>query len=208
MAKHIINGLNSEIDLRQPIGELTWDEQLEVAITTMLATSAFRKNIHRDHVQDTPRRVVRAFEEYFSGLNEDPAKVLSASFIRGKYDQMVIVDSVDFVSFCAHHLAPFIGTYTFGYLPDKHIVGISKIPRMVDVLCHRPQVQEKLSEEIVNVFYKTVKPKGCGVVMNALHTCACIRGVRKRFNTRTTALKGVFQSEGSVKAEFLQGVNK
>jgi GTP cyclohydrolase I len=179
-----------------------WQELLRQAIEALLNQAKMVEAVPEEHRRETPRRVVAAFEEYFSGVDKDPSAELRTSFVEDHYDQMVLLSGVDFVSWCQHHLCPFIGTYTFGYLPDKKIVGLSKIPRMVEVLCNRPQVQERLSQEIVQCFHNKVKPLGCGVVLDAIHTCTCTRGVKKRFNTRTTALVGVFK-EPSVKAEFL-----
>lgn len=182
-----------------------WEELMYYAVKNLLSIPNIKKSLPEGHFEDTPSRVVKAFQEYFSGAYKDPAEVLSTAFEEASYDQMIVVSEVDFVSWCAHHLCPFIGTYTFAYIPKKHIVGLSKIPRMVEVLCARPQVQENLSQEIVNVFHDKVVPKGCGIVMDAIHTCTCTRGVKKKFNTRTTALAGNFKQD-SVKAEFLTAV--
>lgn len=184
----------------------TWQEALQNAITAMLNEQKFSQHISENHVRDTPQRVVKAFEEYFSGLDQDPEEVLRRGFEVGNYDEMVYVKNISFVSFCAHHLAPFIGKVHFAYLPHKQIVGLSKIPRLVEVYSKRPQVQEKLTAEIVDTFQKVVKPKGCGAVVEALHLCMAIRGVKKdQAVTRTTALRGCFKKE-TTKQEFLDGV--
>lgn len=201
----VIDVFGAAVPPKRTVNGQTWQNNLEFALDQMIAEPMFRASIERSHVRDTPRRVVKAFEEYFGGIYKNPAEMLRTSFVKGDYDQMVVVSGVEFISFCAHHFAPFIGTYAFAYLPKKHIVGLSKIPRMIEILCNRPQVQEKLSHEITNIFQKVVKPNGCGIVMDAVHTCACARGVRKKFNTRTTALQGVFKKD-AVKSEFLQAV--
>jgi len=162
------------------------------------------------HVADTPNRVVRMYEdELLMGLGADPASVLSSSitkvtgFPNHQYDQMVIVKDVEFVSWCAHHLLPFIGHVHFAYLPGKKLVGLSKIGRLIDVLSKRPQLQELLTSQIVDVFQKVVQPKGCGACISALHTCMSVRGVKKaQATTITTALRGCFKKP-DVKAEFL-----
>ena len=184
----------------------TWQEALEWAITGMLTAQEFSSNIAEGHVRDTPKRVVKAFEEYFSGLRQDPEEILKRGFEVGEYDEMVYVKNISFVSFCAHHLAPFIGKVHFAYLPRTQIVGLSKIPRLVEAYSKRPQVQEKLTAEIVDTFYKVVQPRGCGVVVEALHLCMAIRGVKKdQTITRTTALRGCFKNP-ETKNEFLDGV--
>ena len=160
-----------------------------------------------EHIDRTPHRVVVAYAELLSGVREDPAHVLRVSFEESHYNQMIHVDSIDFVSVCVHHLLPFYGQVFFSYLPDKRIVGLSKIPRMVDILSHRPQVQERLTQQIVDTFHDTVQPLGCGAMVKAWHGCVACRGVRKaNVRMRTTALRGYY-IKPEVKAEFLAGVN-
>ncbi len=122
---------------------------------------------------------------------------------------MITVGDIGFTSLCAHHMLPFIGKCYFAYIPNKYIVGLSKIPRMIDILAHRLQVQETLSEEIVDCFQKTVKPRGCAIVIEASHMCMSIRGVKKEgAYMRTTALRGIFSKDESAKAEFLSGIGR
>jgi GTP cyclohydrolase I len=175
------------------------------AVKLMLEQPGMKVCISEDHLKATPMRVVKAFEEYFWGVTKDPAAVLKTTFSEETYSQMILVAHVEFQSFCAHHLCPFIGTYSFGYIPSDKIVGLSKIPRMVEVLAARPQVQEQLSQQIVETFQTIVHPKGCGIVMDAYHTCMSCRGVKKWATTRTTALMENFQ-EPDVKSEFLSAV--
>ena len=156
------------------------------------------------HTKDTPIRVARAYEELMSGVGQDPAAVLSASFEESHYNQMITVGDIDFVSLCSHHLLPFHGVAHFAYIPDGKVVGLSKIPRMIEILARRPQIQERLTQEIVDVFNETVSPVGCGVMVEAWHACMGIRGVRKpKAMMRTTALTGFFLERAAVKEEFL-----
>lgn len=185
--------------------ERTWNQYMLEAVRLLLEQQGMKACISEEHLKATPMRVVKAFGEYFWGVGKDPAAELRTSFTENGYDQMILVAHVEFQSFCAHHLCPFIGTYTFGYIPDKKIVGLSKIPRMIEVLAARPQVQEQLSQQIVETFQAVVHPKGCGIIMDAYHTCMSCRGVKKWATTRTTALMENFQ-EPSVKAEFLSAV--
>ena len=186
--------------------DATWQQALEEAVAFMLSTPRFVDNMAEEHIKDTPKRFVQSFEEYFSGLNSNPEEILRKGFAPGSYDEMVMVRDIRFASLCAHHLVPFIGKVHFGYLPARRIVGLSKIPRLVEVYARRPQVQEQLASQIVETFQKVVEPLGCGVVIEALHLCMAIRGVRKETAvTRTTALKGAFK-EPSLKAEFLNAV--
>lgn len=164
-------------------------------------------NHNSEHLKDTPKRFVRGFSELISGVHQDPEAVLKTGFEENHYNQMVAVEQIDFVSVCAHHLLPFHGVVHFAYLPNKKVVGLSKIPRMVEILSRRPQIQEQLTQQIVDTFQKVVQPKGCGCMIEAWHACVGIRGVRKpNTRMRTTALAGLFLTKPSVKEEFLMGV--
>lgn len=155
------------------------------------------------HVRDTPNRVLLAYEELMSGVGDDPAAVLKTTFAED-CDELVVVSDIDFVSLCMHHLLPFVGKIHFGYLPDQQVVGLSKIPRMVEILARRPQIQERLGREIVRTFQEVVKPKGCGVIIDAWHGCVGVRGVRKPgAKMRTVALQGLFRDKVTLKDEFL-----
>lgn len=159
-------------------------------------------------IQDTPQRVVKAFGEYFAGCHEDPKEVLTKGFDSHGYDEMVFNCNIPFVSFCAHHLVPFMGRVHFAYIPDKKLVGLSKIPRLVECFAKRPQLQERLTQEIVDTFQTTIQPHGCGVVVEAVHLCMAIRGVKKEGAfTKTQAIRGCFKAAPEVKYEFLDGVN-
>ncbi len=156
-----------------------------------------------EHVEGTPRRVVKAYAELMSGIGQDAASVLTTRFSTG-INEMVGVENIDFVSLCMHHLLPFSGVVHFAYIPDKKLVGLSKIPRMIDILSRRPQVQEKLTQEIVDTFQEVVKPRGCGAMVEASHGCVALRGVGKPgTKMRTTALTGIFLEKPEVKNEFL-----
>jgi GTP cyclohydrolase IA len=189
----------------------TWEDNLEYALWQMLVHMCptdpeSEVGIGQEHIHGTPKRVVAAFKEYFSGVHQDPEEVLRQGFEPGPYDAMIFVKNIGFTSFCAHHLIPFIGKVHFAYLPAQRIVGLSKIPRLIEVYSHRPQVQENLSTQIVDTFMKVVTPHGCGVVIEAVHMCMSVRGVRKEDAvTRTTALRGAF-IRPEVKSEFLDGI--
>lgn len=158
------------------------------------------------HMANTASRVADMYSETFWGLTEDPAKDFTVFANGDRYDQMIIVAKVEFESWCAHHLLPFFGRYTFAYIPDKSIIGLSKIPRMMEVLCARPQIQEILSDDAVNLFQAKVKPLGCAIVIDGLHTCMCARGVKKVAVTRTTSLRGCFANTPESKTELLSAV--
>jgi len=177
-----------------------FQEAIVTAISELVKQPSIEAAGGPKHLADTPRRVAKAMLECLSGSFVDPALSLTTTF-PSEGSEMIHVAKVRFISYCAHHLMPFVGSYSFAYIPDEKIVGLSKIPRMIEVLCARPQVQEKLSREIVDIFQENIKPKGCAVSMDAAHFCMCCRGVKKYATTRTTALTGIFTSQ-EVKQEF------
>lgn len=154
---------------------------------------------------DTPGRVVRAYTEFASGYLDDERAVLRKSFDETEgHDQMVHVWDVPVLSACEHHVMPFFGTAHFAYLPEKKVVGLSKIPRFIDILARRLQIQERLTEQIVQVFQSEVMPLGCAVQVTATHTCMSCRGVRARSaSMSTTALRGAFRTNLETRQEFL-----
>jgi GTP cyclohydrolase I len=187
----------------------TWQEALKHAIYLLLEQTALTYNtISAEHIRGTPDRVVKAFSEYFAGCSIDPASCLTTDFLEGEYDEMVVKD-VPFVSFCSHHLSPICGLAHFAYIPNKRVVGLSKISRFINVLAKRPQVQEKLSTDIVDVFQNTFKPLGCGVNIRAFHFCTISRGINEHASPmETTALRGVFKENAMTRQEFLQSINR
>jgi len=187
-------------------GRTPWQVMLAEAIQAMMAEMVDRGVVPAEHVAETPRRVVDTFVELFSGVDQKPEEVLCTDFIEEQYSQMVTVRNIPFVSCCSHHLLSFIGTADFAYIPDGRIVGFSKIPRLIEMFARRPQVQERLAEDIVTSFMRIVRPKGCAVLLEAVHLCMCIRGIKvSGAITRTTALRGVFADDAGAKMEFISG---
>ena len=183
-----------------------WESKLNIGISAMLDQKKFTESIGAEHLKATPSRVVKAYKEYFWGLDHDPAAELATAFEEKQYDEMVVISGVQFTSWCAHHLLPFIGRYTFAYLPKDKVIGLSKIPRFIEVLAARPQVQEHLCQEVIDIFQKTVLPHGSGIIMDAVHTCMSVRGVKTMATTRTIALSRLFKKDASVKQELLMSV--
>jgi GTP cyclohydrolase I len=159
----------------------------------------------REGLLETPSRVTRAWEFWTSGYSEDPIKVLK-TFVDGSegVDEMVVVKDLPFYSHCEHHLAPFFGTATIGYLPHKRIVGLSKLGRLLQIYSRRLQVQERLTCQIADAINSTLNPLGCGVLIRARHLCMESRGICQQGHyTVTSALRGVFKTEDSARSEFL-----
>lgn len=156
----------------------------------------------RPGLVETPRRVVATWVELFHGYTLKAESILK-SFEDITADEMIVVRDIEFYSTCEHHMLPFIGVAHFGYLPDKKVVGLSKIGRLVDVFARRLQVQERLTEEIVTSFEEHIKPKGVGCVIEAKHLCMMCRGVMKQKSEMVTcALRGVFKTDPSTRSEF------
>lgn len=157
----------------------------------------------REGLADTPERVARMYEELFAGLRKDPAIVLRKTFTE-KYDEMVLVKNIGFESMCEHHLLPFFGKAHVAYLPNGRIVGLSKLARVVEILSRRPQVQERMTEDLADLVMQELNARGVGVVVEASHTCMAIRGVRKPGSLCTTsAMRGAFQTNLSTRSEFM-----
>jgi len=182
-----------------------WRDIMHYAVVEMLAKT--KGDIGEFHIRETPDRVVAMYESILSGCDKNPAEVLKL-FPANNADQMVHVKNIVVYSVCAHHLLPFFGVVSFSYIPDHYITGLSKIPRMIDILARRPQIQEKLTQDIVGTFFAIVRPKGCAAVMRAYHLCMLMRGVQEhRAYTETTALRGCFKDD-SVKQEFLSATRQ
>jgi GTP cyclohydrolase IA len=156
-----------------------------------------------DSTRETPGRFLKAFFEMTQGYDQDPEKILSKRF-KQDYDEMVVVNDINFTSLCEHHLLPFIGIATVGYIPQGTVVGLSKIPRLVDCFSRRLQIQERLTNEIAEAMNLHLQPKGVGVIIEAQHQCMSCRGVRKQ-NAKmiTSAMRGVMLTNPSARSEFL-----
>ncbi|GIR01351.1 MAG: GTP cyclohydrolase I FolE [Pseudomonadota bacterium] len=178
-------------------------EEAEAAVRTMLAWTG--DNPDREGLVETPKRVVRAYEQFFAGYEMDPKEVLSKVFeeVEG-YDEMVIVKDIRVESHCEHHIVPILGKAHVGYLPNKRIVGISKLARVVDIFGKRLQTQEVMTAQIANVINEVLEPKGVAVVMNAKHQCMTTRGVHKpESSTITSTMLGAFRENPDTRAEFM-----
>lgn len=153
---------------------------------------------------ETPKRVLKAWVEMTSGLTEDPAEPLKKVF-DCTHDEIVLLKGIPFISLCEHHLMPFQGVAHIGYIPKEKVVGLSKIPRSLDILARRPQIQESLTQEMANVINETLSPVGVGVVISAEHGCMSCRGVHKAgVQTVTSCMLGAFRDRPEARAEFME----
>jgi GTP cyclohydrolase I len=176
-------------------------ERIKAAVHEILL--AVGEDPAREGLRHTPDRIARMYGELFSGLHRNPKEELQRTFTE-KYDEMVLVKDIGFESMCEHHLLPFFGKAHVGYIPKGQIIGLSKLARVVEVLSRRPQVQERMTEQIADLIMGELKPRGVGVIIEASHTCMTIRGVRKENSLCTTsAMRGLFQSNQSTRNELM-----
>jgi GTP cyclohydrolase I len=188
-------------------GKTISDQKVEDAFRTIIRWIG--EDPGRDGLAETPARMVRAYREYFAGYEVDPEEVLRKTFTEvDGYDEMIVLRGVTFESHCEHHLAPIIGRAWVGYIPDKRVVGISKLARVVEIFSKRMQIQERLTAQIANSVNDVLKPCGVAVVVKAAHHCMIDRGVRKRgADLVTSRMLGVFRDQAATRQEFLTLVN-
>lgn len=179
--------------------------RIERAVREIL--SAVGEDPDREGLLETPARVARMYAELFSGLHQDPRLQLK-KFFTEQYDEVVLVRDISFCSVCEHHLLPFLGKAHIGYVPDGKVIGLSKLARVVESVSKRPQVQERMTQEIAHLLETELGAKGVAVVVEAEHTCMTIRGVRKPGSLCiTSAMKGLFRSNLSSRSEIMQLIN-
>lgn len=188
---------------KPPLPPRPTQEQAENAVRTLLAWAG--DDPSREGLVDTPRRVAKSYADLFMGYGMDPEQILARTFeeIEG-YDEMVLLRDIEFESHCEHHMLPIIGKAHIAYLPDRRVVGISKLARVVDAFARRLQIQEKMTAQIATVISDVLNPKGVGVVIEATHQCMSIRGVHKSGVSMVTShMVGRFRSDARTRQEFL-----
>ena len=179
-------------------------EQAEAAVRTLLAWAG--EDPAREGLLDTPKRVVDAYGDWYSGYSDDPREFLERTFkeVAG-YDEMIVLRDIEFESHCEHHMAPIIGKAHVGYLPDGKVVGISKLARVVEAYARRFQVQEKMTAQIAQCIQDVLHPLGVGVVVEGVHECMTTRGIHKRgVSMVTSKMLGTFREDARTRAEFLE----
>ena len=181
-------------------------EKVESLVLKLL--DSIGEDTQREGLIKTPLRVAKAYEHIFGGYDKNPSEVLNDALFESKSSEMVVVRDIEFYSMCEHHILPFFGRVHVAYIPDGKVVGLSKIPRLVDIFARRLQIQEKLTEEIADAIMTTIKPRGVGVVINARHMCMEMRGVEKMHSSTTTsALRGLFLKDAKTREEFYSIIN-
>jgi GTP cyclohydrolase I len=192
---------NDESDV--PEQECT--NEIECAIQVIL--EALGEDPSRQGLIETPARIARMFQELTAGYHVDPEKLIGGAVFEINYDQMVVVKNIDYYSMCEHHMLPFLGQAHVAYIPDGRVIGLSKIPRIVEMYARRLQVQERMTQQIAKFLMERLHPLGVAVVVQGLHMCAAMRGVKKA-NARmtTSAMLGSFRTNQSTRAEFFEHI--
>ena len=181
-------------------------KKFEKAVTTIL--ELIGEDPNREGLKKTPHRVYKAFKHLCEGYKMDPKKVLNDALFESSNDEMVLVRDIEFYSMCEHHILPIIGRVHVAYIPDGKVVGLSKIPRMVNIYARRLQIQEQMTEQIADAILETIQPKGVGVIVEARHMCMEMRGVEKINSTTTSsALRGLFKKDEKTRSEFFSLIN-
>jgi GTP cyclohydrolase I len=182
-------------------------EEVQSAVQRIL--QAIGEDPDRDGLKRTPERIARMYAELLSGYQMDPVAVVNDALFEVKYDEMVIVRDIEFYSLCEHHMLPFMGRVHVAYIPDGKVLGLSKIPRIVDLYAHRLQVQERMTRQIADFIRDLLHPQGVAVVVEALHLCMSMRGVQKH-NARltTSAMHGAFRANLATRQEFLDNISR
>jgi GTP cyclohydrolase I len=198
---------DANLALKKPTAGKPSREEAEAAVRTLLRWAG--DDPEREGLLDTPSRVVRAYEEWFSGYDADPEEILQRTFeeVEG-YDEMVVLRDIRFESYCEHHLAPIIGKAHIAYLPKTRVVGISKLARILEAYAKRLQIQEKMTAQIANLLDRVLQPRGVGVVIEAQHQCMTTRGVHKPGVALVTSrMLGAFRNDVETRREFLALIN-
>ena len=170
---------------------------------------AVGENPDREGLLKTPNRVARAYGELLEGYRTDPLKLVNKATFKADYDDMVIIRDIEFYSLCEHHMLPFLGRAHVAYLPKGEVIGLSKIPRIVDMFSRRLQIQEKMTRQIADFLNTLLEPRGVAVVVEAVHLCGMIRGVRKHDSRMTTSsMLGAFRNNEATRIEFLDNISR
>jgi GTP cyclohydrolase I len=179
------------------------EDTLEGLVHTML--KELGEDPGRDGLEGTPARVARSLRTFTEGYAQDPSKVLQGALFDVSYDEMVLVKDIDFYSLCEHHLLPFFGRVHVGYIPNGKVVGLSKLPRVVEIFARRLQVQERFTTQLAQTIEDVLSPRGVGVVVEAIHLCMMMRGVEKQNSFAiTSSMRGAFQNDSKTRSEFME----
>jgi GTP cyclohydrolase I len=190
----------------------SYSEHVDIAAAKQIIfdlLKAIGEDPERDGLKNTPDRVARMYTELLSGYNADPERIINGALFDISYDEMVLVRDIEFYSLCEHHMLPFIGRAHVAYLPAGKVIGLSKIPRIVDMYARRLQIQERMTRQIADLLQTTLKPQGVAVVIEGMHLCSMMRGVKKHDARMTTsAMHGAFRANLATRQEFLDNISR
>lgn len=200
-------GFDDDFDVRELDGVKMDFDAIRKAIHEVL--QAVGEDPDREGLRNTPDRVSRMYVELLSGYSANPEKIINGALFDVDYDEMVLVRDIEFYSLCEHHMLPFLGRAHVAYLPKGKVIGLSKIPRIVDMYARRLQVQERMTRQIADVIQNTLEPYGVAVVVEAIHMCSMMRGVKKHDARMTTsAMHGAFRANSATRQEFLDNISR
>jgi len=203
--------MHKDKEILERLADLFTDEidqdKIVIAVRTIL--ESIGEDIEREGLLRTPERVAKAYQELLSGYRTDPIDLLNEAIFEVTYDEMVIVRDIEFYSLCEHHMLPFLGRAHVAYLPKGKVIGLSKIPRIVDMFARRLQVQERMTKQIADLIDELLHPKGVAVVIEGLHLCSVMRGVKKHDARMTTSsMSGAFRTNLPTRQEFLDNISR
>jgi GTP cyclohydrolase IA len=183
------------------------ENDIRVAVKNIL--NAFGEDSEREGLKRTPERVARMYQELLAGYRTDPLALVNDAIFNVDYDEMVIVRDIEFYSLCEHHMLPFLGRAHVAYIPNGKVIGLSKIPRVVDMFARRLQVQERMTSQIADFILELLQPRGVAVVIEGIHLCSVMRGVKKHDSRMTTsAMLGAFKTDLALRTEFLDNISR
>lgn len=203
--------MKNDQEVISSVASLLADNMDTASITEAVSRilKAIGEDPNREGLQKTPRRVARAYEELLAGYRTNPIELLNEAIFHVSYDEMVIVRDIEYYSLCEHHMLPFIGRAHVAYIPNGKIIGLSKIPRIVDMYARRLQVQERMTRQIADLLNELLHPQGVAIVVEGLHMCSVMRGVKKHDARMTTsAMLGAFRRNMSTRQEFLDNISR
>jgi GTP cyclohydrolase I len=205
------DGLDNETREPAPLAELEEESQRKLAVEEAVRQILVNvgENPEREGLMRTPERISRMYDEILAGYHVDPVELVNDALFDVKYDEMIVVKDIEFFSMCEHHMLPFFGKAHVAYVPRDKVIGLSKIPRIVEMFARRLQVQERMTQEIAELLEEVLEPQGVGVVVEGAHMCSMMRGVRKE-NARmvTSAMLGNFKDNPKTRSEFMEHMRR
>jgi GTP cyclohydrolase I len=209
------NDDNEDLGSTEPPSQIIEDEAIITSRHAAIENSirqvltSIGEDPNREGLLNTPKRIARMYDELTSGYHVDPVKLVNSALFNVDYDEMIVVRDIDFYSMCEHHMLPFFGKVHVAYLPNGRVIGLSKIPRIVEMYARRLQVQERMTRQIAEFIESILKPVGIGVVVEGMHMCSMMRGVKKNKAYMTTsAMLGSFRSDPVTRSEFLNHLSR